>query len=160
MSDRSATPPRVLIVEDGDEYLENLSRFVTGPVYVQAHDGAAALEELARGEVDLVYLDMRFDRIPREDLLGDHAAAARQHNGDSKRAWRYLQNHQGLFILDAIRRAGHGGVPVILAYDFSRERQRLEHLQKSHPLLRWVPDAVTPEEIHQLMDQAIEDARG
>ena len=160
MSDRSTKALRVLVVEDGDEYLDNLSRFVTGPVYVQVHDGAAAVAELAKGEVDLVYLDMRFDRIPREDLLGDHAAAAEQHNGDSKRAWRYLQNHQGLFILDAIRRAGGGGIPVILAYDFSREGARLSHLQKSHPRLWWVPDAVTPDEIRDLMDRALADSRG
>ena len=160
MSEGPKESPRVLIVEDGDEYLDNLGRFVTGPDYVQAHDGAAALEELRRGGVDLVYLDMRFDRIPRGDLLGDHIAITEQHNGDPSRAWRYLQNHQGLFILDAIRRAGHGGVPVILAYDFSREQARLGHLQKTHPLLFWVPDAVTPDEIRELMGQALERSRG
>ena len=32
----------VLIVEDGNEYLDNLSRFVLGPAYLQAHDGKSA----------------------------------------------------------------------------------------------------------------------
>ena len=31
-----------------------------------------------------------------------YAAAARAHNGDPKRGWRYLQNHQGLYILNAL----------------------------------------------------------
>lgn len=147
--------PTVLIVEDGDEYLENLSRFVPGPRYLQAHSGAEALELLARHEVDLIYLDMRFDRIPTADLLGDHVAATREHNGDPIRAWRHLQMNQGLYVLDALRRAGHGELPVILAYDFSRERRRYERLAAKHPTLRWVPDAVTPIEIRQLMDQLL-----
>jgi len=147
--------PTVLIVEDGDEYLENLSRFVAGPSYVQAHSGAEAIEILASSDIDLIYLDMRFDRIPTADLLGDHAAATREHNGDPIRAWRHLQMNQGLYILDALRREGHGQLPVILAYDFSRERKRYEHLVKQHPTLRWVPDAVTPTEIRELMNQLL-----
>jgi CheY-like chemotaxis protein len=147
--------PTVLIVEDGDEYLENLSRFVPGPRYLQAHSGAEALELLGREPVDLIYLDMRFDRIPTVDLLGDHAAATREHNGDPVRAWRHLQMNQGLFVLDAIRRAGHGALPVILAYDFSRERKRYERLAQQHPTLRWVPDAVTPSAIRELMEQLL-----
>lgn len=145
--------PTILIVEDGDEYLENLSRFVPGPTYLQAHSGAEALDVLSRQRVDLVYLDMRFDRVPRTTLLGDHAAATQAHNGDPLRGWRYLETNQGLFVLDALRRAGHGHVPVVLAYDFSREQRRLEFLQKQHPNLRWVPDAVTPEAIRALIDQ-------
>ncbi|MCA9527845.1 MAG: hypothetical protein KC549_16275 [Myxococcales bacterium] len=143
----------VLIVEDGDEYRENLSRFVPGPTYLQARSGARALELLQSAPVDLVYLDMRFDRIPQADLLGDHAAATRQHNGDPVRAWRYLETNQGLFVLHALSEGGFGHVPVILAYDFSREATRLKHLKARHPQLWWVPDAVTPEEIRALMDQ-------
>jgi CheY-like chemotaxis protein len=147
--------PTVLIVEDGDEYLENLSRFVAGPSYVQAHSGAEALQILVASDIDLIYLDMRFDRIPTADLLGDHAAATREHNGDPIRAWRHLQMNQGLYILDALRREGYGHLPVILAYDFSRERKRYEHLAGQHPTLRWVPDAVTPTEIRELMRQLL-----
>lgn len=142
----------VLIVEDGDEYLDNLSRFVPGPQYIQSHSGAEALGHLGQGGIDLVYLDMRFDRIPEGDLLGDHAAATREHNGDPIRAWRHLANHQGLFILNAIKANGYGEVPVILSYDFSRERPRLRHLQKLYPNLHWVPDSVTPAEIQRLME--------
>jgi hypothetical protein len=152
----SARAPVILIVEDGDEYLENLSAFVPGPRYLQAHSGREALALLQAEPVDLVYLDMRFDRIPRSDLLGDHALATREQNGDPERAWRYLTNNQGLYILDALRRDGFGDLPVILAYDFSREPQRLKHLQRLYPSLTWVRDAVTPEEIRELMNRLLQ----
>jgi len=147
--------PTILIIEDGDEYLENLARFVPGPRYLQAHATAGALGILAEHAVDMIYLDMRFDRVPLADLVGDHARVTLEHNGDPVRAWRHLQNNQGLFILDALRRAGHGDLPVILAYDFSREPRRFEHLLRAHPSLVWVPDSASPAEIRSLMDRQL-----
>ena len=77
-------PITILIVEDGDEYLENLERFVPGPRYLQANGGAEALAVLAEQSVSLIYLDMRFDRVPREGLLGgDYGVLS---VGDSGRA--------------------------------------------------------------------------
>lgn len=137
----------VLIVEDGDEYLESLSNFVPGPRYVQTRSAAAALAALAAEPVDLVYLDMRFDRIPRADLVGDHAAATRAKNGDPQRGWRFLQNNQGLYILDALARAGHGDRPTLISYDFSREPARWRRLGARYPKLVWVSDAVGPADI-------------
>jgi len=154
------TEPLVLIVEDGDEYLESLTRFVRGPSYVQAHNGREALRLLEKSLVDIIYLDMRFDRIPDAELMGDHAAATREHNGDPVRALKHLQNNQGLYILDALERHGLGGVSVILAYDFSRQHKRYENLLRAHPTLRWVPDAVTPAEIRALMDDLLEGRSG
>lgn len=136
-----------LIVEDGNEYLESLSRFVVGPRWLQAHDGAEALQLLAREPVELLYLDMRFDRIELSRLLGNHAAVTREHNQDAARAWKFLQLNQGLFILDALKAAGFGHIPVILAYDFSREEKRLLNLRRTHSNLTWVPDAITATEI-------------
>ena len=147
--------PRVLIVEDGDEYLENLSKFVPGPRYTQAHNGRDAVAILAARRIDLIYLDMRFDRIPEGDLMGDHAAATKEHNGDPVRAWRFLQTNQGLYILEAIRNGGHAHIPVILAYDFTRQKKRYEHLARIHPSLHWVPDDVSPGEIRSLMNGLI-----
>lgn len=131
--------PTILIVEDGDEYLDNLSRFVTGPRYLQSHDGHEALATLQRERVDLVYLDMRFDRIAEERLLGAGSATVR--------SLSHLQNNQGLYILQALADAGHHALPVILAYDFTHEHKRFEHLAARHDNLTWVPDAVTPDEI-------------
>jgi len=147
--------PRVLIVEDGDEYLRTLARFVPGPVYTQVKSGAAALDALRAGDVDLVYLDMRFDRVPLGDLLGDHGSATRRHNDDPAKGWRHLQNHQGLFILDHLVANDFGDVPVILAYDFSREARRLDFLRRRIPKLYWVGDAVTPEEVMRVMTEAM-----
>lgn len=141
----------VLIVEDGDEYLESMANFVPGPRYVQARSAAAALARLAAEPVDLIYLDMRFDRIPRADLVGDHAAATRARNGDPQRGWRFLQNNQGLYILDALARAGHGAIPTLISYDFSREPARWRRLAARHPALVWVSDAIGPEDIRALM---------
>ena len=141
----------VLIVEDGNEYLDNLSRFVPGPKYLQAHNAIETLNLLQHETVDLVYMDMRFDRIPEQDLVGDFEQAVRQMNGDTAKAWRNLQNNQGLYIMDRLKHAGHGDIPIILAYDFSREERRFQFLTKSYPNLGWVPDAVTPDEIRNLM---------
>jgi CheY-like chemotaxis protein len=144
-------PTDVLVIEDGDEYLETLSRFVPGPRYAQVHSGEEALSYLEQHSVDLIYLDMRFDRIPRGELLGDHAQAAAQHSGDTERGWRYLQNNQGLFILRALRAAGWTSLPVIISYDFSHELRRWERLSHQDPRLRWVGDAAGPAEIERLM---------
>ena len=143
--------PTVLIVEDGDEYRDNLTRFVPGPAYEQAHSAAEALTALSLGGVDLIYLDMRFDRVPRSDLIGDHAALTRELNDDPERAWKHLAVNQGLYVLRAVRDAGHATVPVILAYDFSREPQRWKNLAAIDPYLDWVPDAVTAEQIRAKM---------
>jgi CheY-like chemotaxis protein len=141
----------VLIIEDGNEYLDNLSRFVPEPNYIQTHNGAEALVALRRGSIDLIYLDMRFDRIPLTDLLGDHVQATKQQNGDPARAWRHLQNNQGLYILNYLGEEGHTNTPTIISYDFSREAKRFAFLQKKNPNIGWVADAVTPNEIRQLM---------
>ena len=150
----------VLIIEDGDEYLDSLSQFVQGPEYLQAKSGEQAVEILRQREADLIYLDMRFDRIPMNDLLGDHVKATREHNGDPLRAYKFLQNNQGLFILEKLRKENMAHIPVILAYDFSRQLKRYEHLKHIHPSLHWVPDAVTPTEIRNLMSQCISERAG
>jgi hypothetical protein len=141
----------VLIVEDGDEYLQNLTRFVAGPNYLQARGAKPALDLLAAHPIDIIYLDMRFDRLPREALVGDIDRLTRELGAE--RAYRQLENNQGLYILEALREAGHARTPVILAYDFSREPERFAHLSQRHPALTWVPDAITPAEIRARIDR-------
>lgn len=147
----------VLVIEDGDEYLDSLSRFVPGPRYVQTRSAAAALDALAAEAVDLIYLDMRFDRVPQSDLVGDHAAATRSRNGDAQRGWRFLQNNQGLYILDALARAGHADRPIIISYDFSREPARWRRLAARYPRLTWVADTLGPDEIRSTMARLMGD---
>lgn len=146
--------PVVLIVEDGDEYLENLRRFVPGYRYLQAHGARAALELLRTQEVALVYLDMRFERLPVEALVGDLARLTRE-LGSAERAQRQLANHQGSYILQFLREHGYAELPVVLAYDFSREAARFEHLSRKHPSLTWVPDAISPAEIEARIERLL-----
>ena len=73
----------MLVVEDGDEYLTNLSTFVArGFRYRQAHSGAAACTKVVERAPDLVYLDMRFDRTPEDELLGNMVELVARFNGD------------------------------------------------------------------------------
>jgi len=131
---------QVLIVEDGNEYLTNLSTFVAaGMSYVQVQSGAAACEIALRERPDVVYLDMRFDRTPFAELLGDMVAATARFNGDVGRARTFLQDNQGLFILRALRDAGYRG-PVILSYDFGGEERRFRALSAKDPSLAYCPD--------------------
>lgn len=131
---------QVLIAEDGNEYLTNLSTFVAaGMNYVQVQSGAAACEMALRERPDVVYLDMRFDRTPFEELLGDMVAATARFNGDVGRARTFLQDNQGLFILRALRDAGYRG-PVILSYDFGGEERRFRALSAKDPSLTYCPD--------------------
>ncbi len=145
----------VLIVEDGNEYLDNYTRHVVGPTYLQAHSGAQALAILASQTMHVLLLDMRFDRVPRSTLLGDHAQAAREHGGDGERAWRHLSHHQGLYILAAVRAAGHVQIPVLLAYDFSREMRRFDLLHRSFGTVDWLPDAASADLLQQRMQQML-----
>ncbi len=156
MSDRPSAfaGQNVLIVEDGDEYLENLSRFAKGPTYFQAHSGAEALARLEAHEVSLVVLDMRFDRVPVSTLLGDIDKACREH-GSVDKAYRHLAHNQGLYILAALREHGYAELPVILAYDFTREPRRFAHLARLHPSLTWLPDDVTADELRARIERLL-----
>ncbi len=134
------SPVRVLVVEDGNEYLTNLTTFVAeGIEYVQAQSGAVACDLVRADAPDLVYLDMRFDRTPPGDLLGDMVSLTARFNGDAARARRFQQDNQGLFILRALREAGFTG-PVILSYDFSAEERRFAALRGRDPALHYCPD--------------------
>ncbi len=143
----------ILVVEDGDEYLDNLSRLLPDWRLVQAHDAADALSILARERPALVCLDMRFDRLERGRLVGDVGEVQGAHGLDEERAWRHLAQHQGLYILAALRQAGHGELPVVLFYDFSAEPRRFANLRRTYPGLRWLPDAATAAELRLLVDE-------
>ena len=149
----------VLVIEDGDEYLENLTRYVPGPTYLQAHCGEDAVDILRNAPVDIIYLDMRFDRIPESKLLGDKEAAIREHNGDAMRGMKYIVNNQGLYILAALRQAGFADLPVVVAYDFSKEPRRFDNLKRNYPRLQWVSDVVSFGEVINIFG-AILESRG
>lgn len=145
----------VLVVEDGNEYLTNFTTFVAaGMHYVQAQSGARACELALRLGPDVVYLDMRFDRTPFEELLGDLVAITARFNGDVARARAFLQDNQGLFILRALRDAGYRG-PVILSYDFGGEEKRFRALSARDPALSYCPDYADATTIRQAIVAAV-----
>lgn len=149
----------VLVVEDGNEYLTNLTTFVAeGFAYRQAKSGLAAQRMLAEICPDLVYLDMRFDRTPVEELLGNLVELSARFNGDVGRARRFQQDNQGLFVLRALREAGYAG-PVILSYDFGPEERRFKALSARDPFLRYCPDYADAATIRRAIVEAVQTAR-
>lgn len=138
---------RVLVIEDGSEYTETLSRFLAdGFTWVRAGSGPEGLEQLDAGGWDAVFLDMRFDRVAPGQLLGDFDATADRFNGDPVQAQQFLEDHQGLFVLAAIREAGHD-VPVLLSYDFDAEQARWERIASRQGPVDYLPDNASPGDI-------------
>lgn len=149
-------PIHVLVVEDGDEYLTNLSTFVADGIrYSQARSGEQACRMAADLAPDLVYLDMRFDRIPEEELLGNMVELTARFNGDIARARRFQQDNQGLFILKALREVSFVG-PVILSYDFGIEERRFESLAARDPALSYCPDYADAQTIRDAILRAVQ----
>src|SRR5690606_2902699 len=112
---------RVQVIEDGLEYSELLQRFLPdGLAWERAGSEPAALKRLKEERFDAIFLDMRFDRAPEGELLGDLEEVSDRFNGDPVQARRFLEDHQGNYILAALREAGHG-LPVLLSYDFDGE---------------------------------------
>jgi len=137
---------RVLVCEDGFEYSETLGRFLPDVSWERAGSGPKALEALRRGGFDAVFLDMRFDRVPDDELLGDVAETADRFNGDAVQARLFLQDHQGNYVLAAIRAAGFR-VPVVLSYDFEAEPRRWAHLEAAYAPVAFLPDGSGPKEV-------------
>ncbi len=143
--------PRVLVVEDGHEYITTLRRYLGQAFdFARAGDGHEALAQLAGGPWDVVFLDMRFDRTAPSQLLGDLAVTADRFNGDTHRATRFLEEHQGTYVLAALREAGCG-LPVVMSYDFDSEPRRWKHLEARYRPIRYLTDNADPERIQQAL---------
>ena len=154
----SEARPRVLVVEDGHEYITTLSRYLgTAFDFERVGDGHAALARLAEAAWDVVFLDMRFDRTPAGQLLGDLAVTADRFNGDAHRATRFLEEHQGTYVLAALREAGCG-LPVVMSYDFDSEPRRWTHLERRYRPIRYLTDNADPERIRQTLQEAASEA--
>lgn len=137
---------RVLVVEDGHEYTETLTRFLAdGFAWTRAGSGGAALALLTEEAFDAVFLDMRFDRVPVGALLGDLEAATARF-GDEERAVQFLMDNQGTVILTALRNAQHR-LPVLMSYAFDEEPRRFERLAATYGPVDYVPDAAGPTDI-------------
>jgi len=138
---------RVLVVEDGFEYIETLKRFLPeGFDWERVGSGPQAMARLAEEAWDAVFLDMRFDRAPEDELFGDVLEVADRFNGDPVQARRFLEDHQGNFILAALRDGGQQ-IPVLLSYDFAGEPRRWERLRSRYGPVDYLPDNASPADI-------------
>lgn len=138
---------RVLVIEDGLEYSELLRRFLgEGFAWERAGSGPEALRRLEAERFDAIFLDMRFDRAPEGELLGDLEAVADRFNGDPVQARRYIEDHQGTFVLAALRHAGRTE-PVLMSYDFDGEPRRWERLVARYGPVAYLPDNASPADI-------------
>lgn len=122
---------RILIVEDGNEYERFARLFLTDGFHIRvAHSAAEACEMLAATPADGFLLDLRFDRSEEAILAGDiDDTALRLFHNDRAEAVRYLKEHQGTFILAAIRKEGYTARAVFI-HDFPM--QRLENLRRMY----------------------------
>jgi CheY-like chemotaxis protein len=141
---------RILVVEDGNEYVEAFRRLAPSPAGVQllhAADAAEARRVIAAGPVDAVFLDLVFDRTLPGKLTGDFGALLERFSGDRSRALEHLARNQGFYIAEDLAPRLPPGVPVLLACDFSSEPARLSALRERIPALDGVADGATATEI-------------
>jgi len=140
---------RVLIVEDGHEYSETMARYLGADFTLgRAGDGLDALDMLASAHWDVIFMDMRFDRASR--LLGDEGPIRDRFGGDTRRVRRFLERHQGTFIADAVRAAGHR-TPILFSYDFGREPGRWEHLSRRLQHVAYTHDTAGPADVRSAL---------
>lgn len=123
----------LLILEDGDEYLRFFSRHLAHFNYLQAHNLTEAQHHLTEhgDAIDAFILDLRFDRIPREDLIGDAEDIAEEMFGGPEEidsAWRYIIDHQGYLILRALRDQGRMQPALLIAELPERQHENLRRL--------------------------------
>lgn len=131
--------PAFLVVEDGFEWSDFLGRFASAGTWARAGNGAEALALVKARPFAGAFLDLRFDRIPDDALLGDWAAVVDRYAGDPDQARKHLADQQGLYVLAALRAAGFGA-PVMLARDFAEEPRRWGHLLSRYAPLDGLPD--------------------
>ncbi len=144
------TRRRILVVEDGNEYVEVFRRLVPWPGGIEllhAQDAAAAWRVIAEAPVEAVFLDVVFDRTPPEKLTGDLDQLLERFCGDRSRAFEHLARNQGFYIADALAPLLPAGVRVVLACDFSSEPARLAALREKLPTLNGVADGTTAKEV-------------
>jgi len=153
------TGPKLLIIEDGDEYLRFFSRHLRNYDYVQARSFDACMEILdGPGAASAgIVLDIRFDRVPREDLIGDVAEIAEQLLGDPsdlESAWRYLSDNQGYLILRALREEGFTQPALMIADLPDRQRDNLERLYGTVGVVASFERAAIQRELDRLLGRA------
>jgi hypothetical protein len=122
--------PRLVVCEDGTEYLERFQRFLGAQfAFVPAPDFAAALDAAAAGADGLV-LDLDFRRTPPERLVDERGPAPPGLDAGSRRR---LAETQGILILRQLRARGVA-LPALLFADLDDEGQARFLAQTLAPL--------------------------
>jgi CheY-like chemotaxis protein len=139
----------VLVIEDGTEYVEAMHSLASRePVeLLRAADVHEARRSLLERTVDAVFLDVVFDRTPPGKLAGDLEALIRRFGGDRSRAERHLAENQGFYVLNELAGMLPATTPIVIAYDFSAEPDRLAALSRAHPNLSGLPDGTPISEV-------------
>ena len=142
----------VLVVEDGTEYTDafrslGASDSSESLELLRAGDGAEARRILAEQRVDALFLDVVFDRTPPDRLLGDLEDVIRRFGGDRRRADRHLAENQGFYLVSDLAPLLPASAPIVLAYDFSLEPERLAALRRTAARLSGVADGTPISEV-------------
>jgi len=125
----------ILVVEDGTEYIEAFRRLAgadsrsPGLELVRAGDADEARRVLEERRVDGVFLDVVFDRTPREKLCGEPT-----------RSPEHLASQQGFYLAAELAGLLASVACVVIAYDFANEPGRLAALRERLPSLEGVED--------------------
>ena len=136
---------KILVVEDGYEYSELLTRFLGERFeFLRAGNGEEAIAALRKEEWDVVLLDLCFDRIPVSELVGDLLSMKERFNGDVALTQQYLARNQGLYIL-AMMRSQQLYTPVLLSHDYSHEEARWKRLEQKYKPVRYIVDNAGPD---------------
>jgi hypothetical protein len=131
-------PKHLLVLEDGSEYTEFASVFLTAWTAHRASDLAEATLVLDSVAIEAFLVDLRFERARPETLLGDtDELAARLFAGDRGRAIRWQKDQHGVLLLAALRAAGHRA-PAVFVHDF--DARRMANLRALYAPLVAVPD--------------------
>ena len=146
----------VLIIEDGFEYTDRAHQWLGEDFeFTRAGNGAEALALIQETAFGLVYLDMNFNRVPLDELLGPWNEIFDRFGGDREQARGFLETHQGVYILSALREAGCG-LPVLVSYDFSAEPKRWAHLRSQYKPLHYLSDNAGPDQVHNALTELME----
>jgi hypothetical protein len=136
--------PRLIVCEDGNEYLDRFRRFLGADfAFVAAADFESA-RALASG-ADGVLLDLDFRRTPTARLIDERGAAAGFVDDDRRRR---LSETQGILILRQLRAVGVA-LPAILFADID-DGERAQFLERTLAPLRIASSRLGIREIGQL----------
>ena len=147
---------RILVVEDGHEYIDSFRGLLLGrpdpTVELQrVQDLDSTQHVLDSGWPTALFVDVVFDRIPDETLTGDLPAHITRFGGDRARAVRHLAENQGFYILDTLASCLPAEMPVVIAFDFTAEPARLEALRRRIPGLTGLQDGASLSEALRLL---------